>query len=1688
MVRLRILLPLLVLTGTATLLAGPPLTFLDEFCDPYYPGTDFPKLITPQWVGDEDVDAVITLGIDDMRDPAHYEAYLRPILNRLKQIDGRAPVSIFTCNVDPQHEQLQRWLDEGLSLEVHTIDHPCPCLQNNSFATAKRTVDRCVDLLSSIRGNKPVAFRFPCCDSQNTPSPRAYVEILNRATENGNFLQASSSVMCVFTPDDLELPKSLTTDAEGGLRFGKYIPFPSFVNKIENYPYPYLIGGRCWEFPGTIPDDWQGQNLNQPNNPATVEDLIAAIDATVIKKGIANIVFHPHGWIRAQQIVQVIDHVETKYGKRVKFLTFRDCVERINQHLLLGQPVRSVGGEENGVRLLDINDDGYVDVLIGNRQRQLARIWQPDDRGWLDVQSPLQFWSNDTDGRRINQGVRFGVFSDSGQVDAYVNRAGHQAIYRFAGDHFDRLPIPPGLEGIAPAQSPTDNGIRLRDLDQDGISEVLVGNLRQQQIFQRSDSGNWSPTQSLPATIVDARGQDNGVRFVDLDRDGFDDFVVSNDQQSAVHLFDPDSGGFTRRVGPAEEMLKIVSGGMNHGAWFADGHQWLQNEGTNRLPDGVDRRTFAELIGNTEPEPRTPQQSLRSIHVGKGLRMELVASEPLVVDPVALDWADDGRLWVVEMNDYPQGLDDQGQPGGRIRLLTDVNGDGTYDQSTLFLEDIPFPTGVMQWRDGILITAAPDILFARDHDGDGRADSVEPLYSGFGEGNQQHRVNGFAWGLDNWVYLANGDSGGTIRSHKLGTSVHLRGRDLRIDPDSGRLDAQAGQTQFGRQRDDHGNWFGCNNLVPVRHYILGDHYVRRNPLLAAPSLSRDVAPNGATQVFPISNVLSHWSDYIPPGPGQPHRFTAAAGVTVYRDSVLGASYYGNTFTCDAVLNAVHRRTLKPNGVTFVSDRPAEESKREFLASTDPWFRPTTATTGPDGALYITDMYRLVIEHPEWIDDQHEQEIFVRAGHDRGRIYRVVPARGELRKVPRWNKLSVSELVRTFNSPNGRVRDTTQRLLVQRADPASIRPLRQMVLSNDDSLARLHALCTLDGLDRVDLEVLSSALRDDDPTVCRNAIRIAERAPNADRPKILSLLIPLANHTDAQVRLQLACSLGYWSDRQATETLAKLAADEDSYLRSAALSSVSAQTMPDFYAAVVALGPAADSLRPTMIAMVSQGGGDLADQILQGFVDQINVDSISRDELHELTRMLSARGKSSAKLLDKTLRRLATIADREYARLTAQPDAETEDPNHTSAAIRFLSTVPSDPISERRDALLNWIDSQQPPQVQLAAIATIDDRTEERSVRGLLRRLPELSPTIRAAALDQLLQRKRHCVTLLTEIDRNDLNLQLIGPTHRQSLLLHSDRQVKSAATRLLGSIQNNNKAKLIDSYRTADVSPNVELGRRLFAKHCATCHQVDQTGHGVGPDLASLTNRSTAALLVAILDPNRAVEDKYRSFRVLTTDGRTETGMIGDEAGASLTLVGPDSKRTVILRRDIERVIDSGVSLMPEGLEQEITPEDMSHLLAYLSRLGPPPRKFAGNHPAIIAASSDGRLKLAAQASRIYGPDLVFEQRYQNIGFWSHAEARVEWTLDVSRPGRYQVWLDYACANGTAGNQYRLKIADQVMVGVVRGTGTWNDYEQLQVGEVLLPNGSTSASITANGPLNQFLFDLRSIELIPADK
>jgi len=1630
--------------------------------NPYYHHRTHPKLITPQWVGEEGVDCVVILAIDDMRGHEKWEKFLRPILERLKKIDGRAPVSIMTCDIDPKDEHLQKWLKEGLSLETHTVDHPCPLLRDGDLAKAKSTYDRCVDRLAEVPNSKPVAFRTPCCDSLNTVSPRFYAEIFNKTTPKGNFLTIDSSVFNLITANDPDLPRDLVMESDGSERFRKYLPADrTFVNTIEDYPYPYVIGGTCWEFPCVVPSDWSAQHYhNQNASPITLRDWKAALDATVIKKGVYCLVFHPHGWSKPEQIVDLIDHAVAKHGKKVKFLTFREAQERLDKNVLDGHALRDLKtGAANDVRLG--SSDGYISIYIVKETKEAkelvnARWWKLENGKWG--------WKSDT--YNPEPATTFGPFEG----------------YTLPGKAHIRGEI--ALIG----------------------KRIKAGNDPDYAVFHykkgsRYVKAGWSLPPGARLTEKDA---DYGLRFIDIDEDGNDDIVFSNEKEFGIYLFTDMEHGWSKKVmaGKAGEtggLPPIAVNGKNNGFFVHSRSLWWQNENTNLLKDHVDRRSFNDLLMKVESTAKSPEASLRCLQTRPGFKAELVVSEPLVQSPIAMAWGPDGKLWVVEMGDYPLGVDGKGKPGGRVKVLESTKGDGKYDKATVFLDNLPFPTGVLPWRKGAIVVCAPDIFYAEDTDGDGKADKKEVLYTGFIEGNQQHRVNGPVWGLDNWLYLANGDSGGRITNPKRERGpLDLRGHDLRIRPDTGDLDLISGQTQYGRNRDDWGNWFGGHNSAPMWHFALDDRYIRRNPHLPPPDPKVPVSVRpGVAPVYPISRTLPRFND-----PAAANHFTSACSPIVYRDELFypGANAPGSpgfAFVSEPVHNLVHREVIRADGVTFRSQRSADEQTSEFLASSDGWFRPTMTRTGPDGALWVADMYRAVIEHPQWIPADWQKRLDLRAGHDKGRIYRIYPVDRQPRPIPRLDKLDTAGLVAALDSPNGWQRDMVQMMLVWKRDKAAVPHLEKLAARSKNPLARLQALCTLDGLDALSPDLLIKALADAHPGVRRHAVRLCEG--RFDKSADLGpAMVKLANDDDPQVRMQVACTLGEWPDAKADAALGRMlaAAAGDRYLTAAALSSVNKRNLDSVLLAALKGGKGAPPPAGVIESLLRLAGA-------------LGNTSATMTLLHEVGT--AENGKHAAwqfaalgTLLDALENRGSSLA--QLAGQGDGLDAAVKDVSGLFAAARELAVDRKAPLAERVQAtrlLGRGLDHQQedatllaallvpqtPDEVQAAAVAGLGRLRDERVPQLLLRGWKGYGPSLRTQVLEVLSRRDEWLRAALDAVEKKQVPAAEIDAVRRQRLLDHKDSTVRARAAKVFAGAANPDRQKVIDTYapEIAKLTGDAAHGQKVFAKTCSVCHKLGGVGNEVGPDLASLNDKSTDYLLVAILDPNRAVESRYVSYVAETKSGLTLTGVLTTETGSSITLVGADGKAQTILRTELESLSSTGKSAMPEGLEKDLPAPDLADLIVYVRGAGgvAKPKAFEGNKPELVKPAADGSLKLTAANAAIYGPSLVLEKQFGNLGYWSSAEDKAVWTVAVPKSGRYEVWLEYACDNGMAGNTFVIESGRARLPAQVAGTGTWEKYKQVQVGSLALEAGERTVTMRSEGSIMGALIDLRGMRLQP---
>jgi putative membrane-bound dehydrogenase-like protein len=1100
-------------------------------------------------------------------------------------------------------------------------------------------------------------------------------------------------------------------------------------------------------------------------------------------------------------------------------------------------------------------------------------------------------------------------------------------------------------------------------------------------------------------------------------------------------------------------------------------------------PDAYNAAHDAAKTGGTSP--LSPERSLAAMRTRPDMTVELVAAEPLVVDPVAIDFGADGRLWVAEMRDYPAGIDGKYGPGGRVKHLTDVNGDGRYDEATTFLDGIPFPTGVTVWNKGVLVCTAPDILYAEDTDNDGKADVIKKLFTGFATHNFQARVNSLQYGLDNWVYASTGLFGGKISSFR-GNEIDLTSRDFRMMPDTGEIEPVTGQTQQSRVRDDWGNWFGCDSGTLIRHYPVVDHYVRRNPQYAPPATAINVAdyPN-SNRLFPISPVVTFKLS------GPPGLVTAACGLGIYRDELLGKEFAGNAFTCEPVCQVVHRLVLSPHDASFSGRRAKDEQQSEFLASSDNWFRPVQARTGPDGALYVVDMYRYVIEHPIWIPPEVVATLDVRAGDTRGRIYRVFPKNHPPRPIVRLNKSDTAGLVAALDSPNGPQRDLSQRMLVDRGDRSAVTLLERLARESNRPQTRLQALCALDGLHALAAGSVEHALGDEHPGVRRHAIRLAERfAGKSDR--ILAMLGKLVDDKDAQVRIQLAYTMGEFRGDEAATALATLAStySDDPYLVAAAMSSLRAENARPFTRQVLSLAASQKRESPERVlsALLAM---DFAANDPQLWSDVLQSAAANASEPPRawkftlLARLLAARDRSG----DSQARPLSADDERRIETLLTLAREKIRD-EKSDLAMRIAALgvlgIGNAPAADADRALLaNLLSPRQSVEIQLAAVNQLATVAGDAAPSLLLNRWSVCSPAVRAGILDALLNRPTGQTALLDMLERGTITIADLDATRRQRLLEGADEKTRTRAAKLVTTTSNADRHQLIEQYNSAATKGDAKKGQAVFAKACAACHKLGNVGVLVGPDLAPLASKPRQTLLAAILDPNQAVDPRYISYQALTDAGESISGLLSTETATSIVLTSQDGKQHTLLRSEIDEFKSTGKSLMPEGLEKDVSPAQMADLLAFLATTATPPKSFAGNVPTVVGSNDDGVVLLSAENCEIRGPSVVFEDQFQNLGMWHSAEDSATWTIDANAAGKYRVFLEFACDDSAAGNTLIVESEGEPIKSRIPATGAWSRYQLVEIGELSLRAGVSSLVVRSDGAIRGALVDLRTLQLVP---
>ena len=952
----------------------------------------------------------------------------------------------------------------------------------------------------------------------------------------------------------------------------------------------------------------------------------------------------------------------------------------------------------------------------------------------------------------------------------------------------------------------------------------------------------------------------------------------------------------------------------------------------------------------------SPAEALASFVVEPGYRIDLVAAEPVVQSPVAIAFDDRGRMYVAENRGYPDPLEGEpaAAPQGVIALLTDTDGDGRYDARTNFATGLTYPNGVMAWDGGVFVTMAPDLLYLKDTTGDGVADERRVVLTGFNTNRTaQIRFSHPTLGPDGWIYMTAGLNGGRVTSpaYPERPAVEFTSSDSRFNPRTGEFELVGGQGQYGLTFDDHGRRFICANRNPVWHVVLEPRQLKRNPNLAFSDTVQEVSTVGAqARVWPMSRDFTTAS-FHPMLMNTPHvgTFTSASGVHFHRGDALPEGHRGSLFIAESAQNLVQRQVLERDGVSFRS-RPAHEGV-EFLASRDTWFRPVFNTNGPDGALYIVDMYRKDVDHPAYIPEASRRLFDFTAGRARGRIYRLAAKdRPPARTAVNLAGAPVETLASTLEHPNAWWRETAQRRLIERGEHTATPHLRKLAAAGTE-FGRLHALWTMDALGVLEDEDILRAMRDPLASVRENGVRLAERRIPGS-PRLIDSVFPLANDADARVRLHTALALGAANDPRSIDALAVIARRDgaDRWARAAVLSSVRDRTRA-FLDALVSAPPAAPAVRAAVMQDLARlfGAAESPDRCLT-LASEISDPAVGLSwqpaALSGLAAGLRTRGMAS-----ETQSALMTLvsADTPQARLARERLAiqmiragelallEGAPPEQRLPAIELLG---QGDWTVSGATLLRLIDPQRPSAIQIAAVRAMGQLRDPAAGASLVEpaRWKAYTPQVRDAVLTTLFSEERLVSVLLDAVDGGSISASTLGASRWRRLTAHRNTSIRQRAEALstaadTGSAMQVYERKLPE-VRTQTGDPT--RGAGAFTKYCATCHTFNGAGARVGPDLSGIRNQPADALLLHIIVPDYEITPGYEAYTVLTRDERTIFGRLDTEAPNSLTLRDAAGQAHTILRTDIKSMTAATSSLMPAGLDQTMSSGELADLIAYL--------------------------------------------------------------------------------------------------------------------------------------------------------
>jgi putative membrane-bound dehydrogenase-like protein len=951
--------------------------------------------------------------------------------------------------------------------------------------------------------------------------------------------------------------------------------------------------------------------------------------------------------------------------------------------------------------------------------------------------------------------------------------------------------------------------------------------------------------------------------------------------------------------------------------------------------------------------PVEPDKVQETFAIQQGFRLVPSATEPLVEDPVSMIYDSRGRAYVVEMRGYPF---PEERPTGKVRRLIDRDGDGVFDEMTDFLSDLDWPTAVVPYKDGVFVAAPPEIIYARDDNGDGIADTKKVMFSGFGTQNVQALLNGLIWGTDGWIYGSAGGNGGEIKNHTNPNAkpVSVRGRDFRFKPDGSAFEAISGGGQFGHCLDDWGHRFVSNNSNHIRQILVPSYYLERNPNVFQSAVLLDIPAEGAaapvyrtsqTEPWRIVRTRQRASD-----PEYRKRlpatelvasgfFTSATGVTIYRGTSYPEQFRNNAFIGDVGGNLVHRKILTKDGSHYVATRA--DKGVEFITSTDNWFRPVNFANTPHGTLMVLDMYRETIEHPYSIPEEIKKHLDLTSGKNRGRLYHLLHGDFRPRPIKDLESTASAELVPLLADSDSWWRETAQRLILERGDKSVVPQLKALATTSKSDLGQTHALWTLAALGSLDGAILAPAFEHKNPFVREQAAKLSEPFLKSDA-KIASALMKLADDPDGFVQLQVAFSLGELQGSASTSALARLAgkSSNDTWIRTAILTSLKdreIEFLKELAASNTDSENVADWAEQVAILVAAKGKAEELTAILDLAFAPEKASTLADPVLNGLSTGAERTGKNLSAIIPADRKPL--FQTRIETALKTIRDTKAPESNRL-AAFRLARLGAADAYV---DACTTMLSRENSPAVQMAAVRALSASSSPEAGKRLIEKWSDLGPAQRREVIEALLARADRLPVLLDAIEGGTIAPTELDLSRRQQLTTSKTSAIAKRALAIFGDLSKNTRSEVLAKFAdAAKIEGNPKTGETVFRKVCATCHKAGtwDGGSDVGPNLLTVVARSPEDLLGHIIDPNKEIAPQYMNYTVALNDGRILSGLIASETTNNLVLKRAEGVTETIARSQIEEVRSTGQSLMPEGLEQGLQSKDFADLISFIKSLG----------------------------------------------------------------------------------------------------------------------------------------------------